>query len=62
MTKRIVPVILLICLFLTACGGAKTLDVAAFGQKALTDLSFDDEMNPMPEICALSFTESMKRP
>jgi hypothetical protein len=49
MTKRIVPVILLICLFLTACGGAKTLDVAAFGQKALTDLSFDDEMNPMPE-------------
>lgn len=49
MLKRLIPLLLLACLLLTSCGGAaKNLDVAAFGQKVMADLKFDDEMNPMP--------------
>lgn len=49
MVKKLIAVILLACIALTGCGGTKTLDVNAFGEKVMASMAFDDEMNPMPE-------------
>lgn len=49
MIKKMMPLLLVVVLLLSACGGAKTLDVPAFGAKVLAEGTFEDEINPTPD-------------
>ena len=44
MIKKMMPLLLVVVLLLSACGGAKTLDVPAFGAKVLAEGTFEDEI------------------